>query len=187
MGCFRSSLMPGVYTQVHEVRHRSRGPHERRGVVTFPEGEAPPCRRGPPFEQISTRKIAPSPYGITCSTFVARFCSTPALSISRRRDGHQRTIKSQLQQVRMAAFRAVGNRTGREVGMAIISGRRRLSPRPALQSAANAPPRCRGSPLPEKKSARISRHIFASTSCRLNFRWRLNPADRRMAPSSETL
>ena len=35
----------------------------------------------------------------------------------------------------------------------------------------------------EADTARISRHIFASTSCSVNFRWRLSPADRRVAPS----
>ena len=33
IGRSRSTLMPGVFTQVHEVRRRSRGPHARRGVV----------------------------------------------------------------------------------------------------------------------------------------------------------
>ena len=152
VGRFRSSLMPWVYTQVHEVRNRSRGPHARRGAVTFLEGETPPCRRGPSFKQLSRRKTAASSQSITCSTFVARFCTRPGVSKSPRRGGHQRATKSQLQQVRMAAFRALGNRTGR-------AARRLWEWRHQCRSRADKCSECfsRRSrrPTPERKSARI--------------------------------
>ena len=87
-------------------------------------------------KQSRKRKTAPSFCSISRGTFVARFCSRPGMSGSRRGGGHQRTTQSQLQQVRMAVCRAIGNRTGRAARRLWEwrhQWRRRLSPRPALQ------------------------------------------------------